>query len=186
MNATAAAAHTLRLPAAFLPAVRRALAQDRSPMDAATLLRQVGYDSGAGFHAALEERVAWERPGATVGTLPDGEFWAEFAAFWSDAGWGTVRHVQMHPGVGALECEGWAEAAAAREAGDGFCHLTTGIFADMLGRLAGGDVAVMEVECEAAGADRCRFLFGGPAALGAVYQEMAEGHGVELAVARLG
>lgn len=186
MNATAAAALGLRLPAAFLPAVRRALAQDRSPLEAATLLRQVGYDSGGGFFAALEERVAWERPGASLGTLPEGEFWAEFSAFWHDAGWGTVRHVQLHAGVAALECEGWAEAAAAREAGDRFCHLTVGIFADLLGRLAGGDVAVMEVECEAADADRCRFLFGGPAALGAVYEGMAQGLGTDEAVARLG
>ncbi|HEV2150415.1 MAG TPA: V4R domain-containing protein [Longimicrobiaceae bacterium] len=186
MNATLATAHTLRLPAAFLPALRRALAQDRSPAEAATRLRQLGYDSGAGFYAALEERVAWQRPGATVGTLPDGEFWPEFAAFWEDAGWGTMRHAQIHPGVGALECEGWAEAAAAREAGDGYCHLTTGILADVLGRLAGGDVAVMEVECESAGADRCRFLFGSPAALGAVYEGMAQGLGADDAVARLG
>ncbi|HEX2190496.1 MAG TPA: V4R domain-containing protein [Longimicrobiaceae bacterium] len=186
MNATATAAHGLRLPAAFLPAVRRALAQDRSPLEAATLLRQVGYDSGAGFHAALEERIAWERPGATLGTLPEGEFWPEFSAFWQDAGWGTVRHVQLHPGVAALECDGWAEAAAAREAGDRFCHLTTGIFADLLGRLAGSDVAVMEVECEADGGDRCRFLFGGPAALAAVYEGMSQGMGAGEAVARLG
>lgn len=186
MNATATAAHSVRLPVAFLPAVRRALAQGRSHVEAATLLRQVGYDSGAGFLAALEERVAWQRPGATLGTLPDGEFWPEFAAFWEDAGWGTVRHVQLHPGVGALECEGWVEAVAAREADDGYCHITTGIFADVLGRLAGGDVAVMEVECEAAGGDRCRFLFGGPAALGAVYEGVAQGLATDDAVARLG
>lgn len=186
MNATLTAAHTVRFPAAFLPALRRTLAQGRSPVEAATLLRQLGYDAGAGFYAALEERIAWQRPGATLGTLPDGEFWPEFSAFWEDAGWGTVRHEQLHPGVGALECEGWAEVAAAREAGDAYCHLTTGIFADVLGRLAGGEVAVMEVECEAAGGDRCRFLFGGAAALGAVYEGMTQGLGAGDAVARLG
>lgn len=186
MNTVSAAALTLRIPAAFLSALRRTLARDRSPVESATLLRQLGYDSGAAFYAALEERVAWDRPGASVGTLPAGEFWPEFSAFWEDAGWGTVRHVQAHPGVGALECEGWAEAAAAREAGDAYCHFTTGVFADVLGRLAGGEVAVMEVECEGAGADRCRFLFGSPAALGAVYEGLAQGLGEPEAVARLG
>jgi len=184
MNAIAA--QTLRIPAALLPALRRALAQERSQEAAATLLRQVGYDSGEGFHAALEERIAWQRPGASIGTLPEGEFWAEFSAFWEEAGWGTVRHVQLHPGVAALECEGWAEAVAAREAGESFCHLTTGILSDVLGRLAGSDVAVMEVECESAGAASCRFLFGGPAVLGAVYDEMASGLGVDEALSRLG
>ncbi|HEX2093219.1 MAG TPA: 4-vinyl reductase [Longimicrobiaceae bacterium] len=186
MSTAAPTTPFVRLPGAFLPTVRRALAQGRDPMEAAVLLRQVGYDSGEGFYAALEHRIAWERPGASIGTLPDDEFWPEFAAFWDEIGWGTVRHEPLHPGVGALECTGWTEATSARESGEQFCHLTTGVFTHLLSRLAGGDVAVMEVECEAAGSDRCRFLFGSPAALGSVYEGMTQGLSPEDAVARLG
>lgn len=182
---TTAAAHLVHLPAGFLAAVRRALAQGRSPVEAATLLRQAGYESGGGFFDALEHRVAWERPGATIGTLPEGEFWPEFSAFWEALGWGTVRHEQLHPGVGALDCAGWAESAGL-ETGQLSCHFTTGALADLLSRLAGSDVAVMEVECRAAGHERCRFLFGGAAALGGVYEGMTQGLPYGDAVARLG
>ena len=186
MNSIATGAQLVRLPAGFLAAVRGALSRGRDPVEAAVLLRQLGYESGDAFYDALEHRIAWERPGATIGTLPEGEFWPELAAFWEELGWGTVRHEQLHPGVGALECTGWTEAASAREAGEQFCHLTTGVLAHLLSRLAGSDVAVLEVQCGAGGSERCRFLVGGPAALGGVYEAMTQGLSPADAVARLG
>lgn len=186
MNTTAIGAQPVRLPAAFLPAMLRTLAQGRSPLDAATLLRQMGYETGEAFHDALEEWIGERLPGRSPESLGADDFWEAFAGFWADFGWGTVRHVQLHPGVGALDCTDWIEAGAAGEAGHSGCHLTTGIFADLLGRVAGGDVAVMEVECASTGGGRCRFLFGGPEVLGTVYTGMTEGVPYDQAVARLG
>ncbi|MBV9773633.1 MAG: hypothetical protein JO040_06765 [Gemmatimonadetes bacterium] len=186
MNTTAIGAQLVRLPAPFLPAMLRALAHGRSPMDAATLLRQMGYETGEAFHAALEEWLAGRGPAGSSDSLGADEFWDAFAGFWAENGWGTVRHVQLHPGIGALDCTDWIEAQAAAEAGQSGCHLTTGIFADLLGRIAGGDVAVMEVECASAGGERCRFLFGGTEALGGVYTGMTEGLSYDQALAHLG
>lgn len=186
MNTIAAGAQLVQLPTAFLPALRSALAQGRSPVEAATLLRQVGYGTGEAFHAALEEWLARESGADAADQLSAGEFWSAFGRFWESLGWGTVRHVQLHPGIGALDCTGWVEADSAGDAGQPSCHLTTGILAELLSRIAGGEVAVMEVECRAADDERCRFLFGGATALGAVYQGMTEGLSYTEALQRLG
>lgn len=184
MNAIIAAAPTLRLPTLFLSALRRALAGGRSPVEAATLLRQVGYESGEAFHAALEDHLAREG-GAAPDALPAEEFWSAFGRLWEEMGWGTLRHVQLHPGVGALDASDWAEAKGEEREHPG-CHFTTGVLADLLSRVAGSEVAVMEVECRAAGDGRCRFLFGGVEALGEVYRGMTEGLPYAEAVERLG
>jgi hypothetical protein len=55
------------------------------------------------------------------------------------------------------------------------CHITTGLFADLFGRVAGSAVAVLEVECRSAGHPRCRFLVGSPEVMDAVYEEMVRG-----------
>lgn len=185
MSATAAGTQLLTLPAGFLPAFRRALEQGRDPLEAAVLLRQVGYETGESFHAALEEWLSREG-GDVPGGLPPEEFWSAFGRFWESLGWGTVRHVQLHPGIAALDCEGWVEADSAGATGQPVCHVTTGVLADLLGRLAGSGVAVMEVECRSAGDQRCRFLFGGEAALGEVYRGMTEGLPYPDALSRLG
>jgi hypothetical protein len=49
------------------------------------------------------------------------------------------------------------------------CHFTTGVLANILGRAADGEVAVLEVECRSRGDQRCRFLFGGADAVYSVY-----------------
>ena len=55
------------------------------------------------------------------------------------------------------------------------CHLTTGMFADLFGRVAGAPVAVLEVECRSTGAPRCRFLVGSPAVMEQIYDDMGRG-----------
>lgn len=173
MNATATGAQLVRLPADFLAALRRALAAGRSPLEAATLLRQTGYETGPSLHAALKARLAEER--GEAGSLSSAEFWEAFGAFWESLGWGGVRHEPLHPGVAALDSADWAEADAGGHTGHPSCHFTTGVLAEVLSRIAGEDVAVLEVECRSAGDGRCRFLFGGEAALGEVYGRMAAG-----------
>ena len=64
------------------------------------------------------------------------------------------------------------------------CHLTTGMFADFFGRLAGTPLAVMEVECRSMGTQRCRFLIGGAEVMQQVYDQMAEGVSYEEAASR--
>jgi hypothetical protein len=49
------------------------------------------------------------------------------------------------------------------------------MLADFFGRVAGGVVGVMEVECQSRGDARCRFLVGSPETLQTMYERMAQG-----------
>jgi hypothetical protein len=49
------------------------------------------------------------------------------------------------------------------------------MLADFLGRMAQGQVAVMEVECRTRGDSRCRFLVGAPDSLSVLYDRMSHG-----------
>jgi hypothetical protein len=55
------------------------------------------------------------------------------------------------------------------------CYLSSGMFADFFGRLAGAPLAVMEVECRSMGSERCRFLLGSSETMQHVYDGMTQG-----------
>jgi hypothetical protein len=57
------------------------------------------------------------------------------------------------------------------------------MFADFFGRVADAPLAVMEVECRSAGAERCRFLLGSTEVMQQVYEEMSQGVAYDEAVA---
>lgn len=180
MNATATEARFLEVPAELLSSVRRALASDRAPLETVTLLRQVGYELGDSVFERLSATMRRDYGAADAAALDPTEFWRSAGTFFADLGWGTVRHADRHPGVGAVELEGWIESGA--EGGPPGCHLSTGIFAALLGRLAGAEVVVMEVP---AGPGRSTLLFGGGEALGAVYEQLAGGASLDDALASL-
>ena len=92
-----------------------------------------------------------------------------------------MEHSRPHPGVGALDLVDWIESSAG--GGPPGAHISTGIFTDLLGKLAGAPVVVMEVP---GGAGRTRLLFGSGETLGAVYQAIAGGATADEAIARLG
>ena len=168
----------------MVPALRGALAENRSAAETAGLLRQVGY----AFGAALEpEFTRWlgEQERAPAVELPASEFWQALNEFFQASGWGSLRHSQLHPGVAVLDSPDWIEAENPGEMPVFGCHLAEGIFADVLGRVAGAPIAVLEVECRSRGAERCRHLFGGQAALDAVFGNMQAGHSYSEAVSRL-
>lgn len=173
MNTATAEPRWLRLPATVVRALPRALAEGRSAEDAALLLRELGYQAGEPLGAALARTAA---DGADEpGELPAEEFWRALAALFAEAGWGTLRYEPLHPGVGALVADDWAEAEPEGGAAHPTCHFSTGLLAGLLGRAAGGEVAVLEVECRSRGDDVCRFLFGAPDALDALYRRAADG-----------
>lgn len=184
MNAIADDARFVRFPAELIASVRRILAEGREPVEAVTMLRQVGYDTGSAVHEGVRERVARNAPGVAPEAVHPDQFWTAASEFFRDLGWGSVRHVTLHPAVGALELSDWIEAAPDAGPMPAGCHLTTGIFTDLLSRVAGADVAVMEIPME--GQRSSRLLFGSHEALGTVYGHMQSGLPVEQAVERLG
>jgi predicted hydrocarbon binding protein len=176
--------HLVRVPAAALEAIGRVLAEDRSGEEAAILLRRMGLESGGAFHALFR---GWLADGEGESPEPEDleaeRFWERFAAFFSQLGWGRLEHEQVHPGVIALSSPNWSEAAQSRS--EPGCHFSTGLIAEMLQRVAGTDLAALEVECRGSGAAACRFLIGAPAALEAVYRRLRDGTGYEEAIGSL-
>jgi len=174
MNATATTDRFVQVPAGLISSLRRALANDRQPLEAVNLLRQVGYEVGEAVSQSL------------TGRLGDGEvdvdrFWSGVSDYFQELGWGRVEHRRLHPGVGALDLVDWLEAGS--DGGPAGCHVSTGFFTDLLGRVAGAGVVVMEVPAEQPG--RSRLLFGSGETLGAVYQSLATGATLDDALARL-
>ncbi|HSJ08881.1 MAG TPA: 4-vinyl reductase [Longimicrobiales bacterium] len=168
----------LTLPAASIAALRHALATSVGEAAAADALRAAGHAAGDSLFRILAG------DGDAAG-MPASQFWSGVSRLFSSRGWGQLSFSQVHPGVGALDAGDWAEAATAT-ADQPSCHFTTGMLANLIGRTANAEIAVLEVECRSRGDARCRFLFGGPDALDGVYQSVAAGAATEAALTRLG
>jgi hypothetical protein len=190
----------LAMPIASLAALRRALAAEVGPDAAARALLLAGHAAGDALYAALASRAAQGEsadlspadagtdapdPGASLAQVPQSVFWHHFADLFATRGWGRIAHEAVHGGVGSLESPDWAEADPTTGELRPSCFFTTGLLANLLGRVAGQEVAVLEVECRSRGDLRCRFLFGGAAALDSVYAALSEGRTVEEALAAL-
>ena len=176
-TATATELKFVQIPAGMISSMRRALASDREPLDAVNLLRQVGYEAGEAVHAALAGHLAG---GGDARELDAERFWQGVSDYFERIGWGRVEHRRLHPGVGALDLVDWIEAGS--DGGPAGCHLSTGFFTDLLGRVAGAGVVVMEVPAEPG---RSRLLFGSGETLGEVYQSLASGASLDEALGRL-
>jgi uncharacterized protein len=174
----------LRISAATLPALHRAFADGRDARDAVRVARQYGFESGPAFHEALVEWAS-DDSATPLAELSPERFWELVATFFSSVGWGELRYEQLHDGVGSLSSRDWAEAQPDSGASHPACHVTTGILAELLARVAGTDLAVLEVQCRSRGDEICRFLIGGPEALGVVYEELRQGNTLESAIQRL-
>jgi hypothetical protein len=170
-------ARFVQVPAGLISSMRRALANDRQPLEAVNLLRQVGYEVGEAVHQSLSGRLAG---GGDARGLDADAFWEGVSGYFQEMGWGRVEHRRLHPGVGALDLVDWIEAGS--DGGPAGCHLSTGFFTDLLGRVAGDGVVVMEVPAEAG---RSRLLFGSGETLGAVYQSLADGLSLDVALNRI-
>jgi predicted hydrocarbon binding protein len=170
----------LVMPVAALTALRGALITAVGDDAAADALRAAGYAAGNAFHATLTAGAD------DAGAVSADQFWSSFATLFASRGWGRIRFSEAHPGVGSLESSDWTEGATDDDAQRPACHFTTGLFANLLGKVAGADVAVIEVECRARGDARCRFLFGGAEAVHAVYDRLTAGDAPDDAIAQIG
>lgn len=172
-----AATRDIQLPAQSILAIRRALARQTDAATAIGALQEAGNSAGD----ALFDRL--DHGADELGDTPLETFWNRLAAVFRELGWGTVEHQSPHPGVGALVARDWFEIEEG--ARNPSCPFTTGVLANILGRAAGGEVAVLQVACEDH-APRCvRFLFGAPEVLDRLYSGLREGRDVEAGLAAL-
>ena len=176
MNRSAGRFADVAIPAAALASLRAALAQQTGADGAARALQQAG--SAAGdviFHALAPE----------LNDVPADRYFQRIAQFFASRGWGTLQHDATHPGIASLTATHWAEASAGADEPRPSCFFTTGMLANLLGQTAGADVAVIETECRSHGDARCRFLYGSPEALDALYDHIAAGSNAEDALSQL-
>jgi predicted hydrocarbon binding protein len=171
----------LALTHASLASLRSALLRDSGP-DAAVCLQEAGYAGGDALWSALSHWLS-ERSEEPIEQLDLRIFEARASEFFRDAGWGSIAIGALGDTVATLDSNDWGEADPASGIDHPCCHLTTGMFADLFGRLAGAPVAVLEVECRSVGAERCRFLVGNPQVMEQIYDEMSRGLAYEEAVA---
>lgn len=160
-----------------LTALRGALFRDLGANGAA-YLQEAGYAGGAALFDAFERWLSRNGFGEAH-SLPAEEFGRRATEFFRDAGWGSIEMGTIGHGVATLDSTDWSEAEPAAPLEFPGCHVSTGMFADFFGRLAGTPLAVMEVECRSMGAPRCRFLVAGMEVMQFVYDEMARGVGYE-------
>lgn len=185
MQKPAARPDELALPVNSLAALRNALEGQVGADIAADALRHSGHAAGDALIARLAQNGD---PDANnheqLRGVTGDTFWRRLSQLFATRGWGTLTHDTPHPGIGSLESTNWVEAvpgSATRPS----CYFTTGMLANLLGHAAGGDVAVLEAECRSRGDAHCRFLFGSPAALDALYTKLRSGEDVQESIAAL-
>lgn len=172
---------TVLLPVAFLGALRAAVESQTAhpgavaPIDA---IRDVGYRTGQGLFAQFG-RWLRDRGDAPPEALPQDRFMVLVELFFVETGWGGLAALPLSEAVLALDSSDWAEGVG----GGSGCHLSTGMLAGFFGSLSEAPLAVLEVECRAAGAGRCRFLLGSLEVLGAVHAGITAGQPYLTAVA---
>lgn len=162
------------LPRGILTTLRRALERVLGDQTA-PLLQEAGFSSGdqlyESFAQWLQTTTDVEEPqGLAAEAL--GEVMSRFFAA---NGWGQLSIERVGPAALCITASSWAESTGDGDAEIPSCHLTTGMLAAFLGRLADDVVAVMEVECRSRGDQGCRFLAGAPETLQAVFEGMSQG-----------
>lgn len=169
---------------------RKALTRFRTILDrqgtgqTAAILREAGFAAGEGVYHALVEYATKHFHTTDPSGIDRRHLGELLSGFLLESGWGSCAIEPLAEGVIAVDAAEWAES----EPGDSTypsCHISTGILADLLSRLGGVPLAVMEVECRSKGDLRCRFLVGGADTLNAIYELMTQGTGYSNAVASL-
>jgi predicted hydrocarbon binding protein len=160
--------------------LRNALMRDMG-YAAAGYLQEAGY---AGGGALFEGFRGWllARDGRSPDELTVSDFQAMASDFFQECGWGSLVVGDLHDTVATLDSADWGEATPGAGLEQASCHFSAGMFSDFFGRLSEAPLAVMEVECRSAGAERCRFLLGSTEVMEHVYNAMSSGESYQDAV----
>ena len=139
-----------------------------------SVLQESGYAAGEGVYAALctwlGTHAGTEDPSELDATL----FAGALSDFFQASGWGHLTIAPLGGAALALDSSDWIEAEP-DTAQIPMCFFSSGMLADLMGRVSGEQVAVMEVECRSRGDSICRFLSASPATLQQVYERMSAG-----------
>jgi len=162
------------LPSGILPTLRHSLERVLGDQ-AAPLLQEAGFTSGEEVYEAFAEWLTSSLDIREPEGLAADALGEVMSRFFTAHGWGDLSLERLGPAALCLSAPAWAESSGDGEAEIPSCHVTTGMMAAFLGRLADDVVAVMEVECRSRGDSACRFLIGAPETLQAVFEGMSQG-----------
>lgn len=173
--AVSADVHCVKIGKRALHQLRVALERETGPQ-ATLVLREAGFAGGEALYHAFTQWTN-ERYGLGSPQDLDVKFLTEaLSGFFKDSGWGDVATTNLSSSIMAFDSPDWAEAESG-SAEYPSCHFSTGMLADFFTRIAGTQMAVMEVECRSHGDPHCRYLVGGPDALTYVFERMSQGVG---------
>ena len=170
----------ITVPAWIFRALRDELVRDIGKLSSTKVLQQVGYRTGSSASVAFRAGL-----NGTVLEMMQSTFWKRLVEFFSCRGWGTFVVDLDHPGLGFLTSEDWAEAVTDEVDRNASCCFSTGFLSGLLSELAGGPVAVLEVDCRARGDEQCCFAFGSEVAIHDLYGRLLDGTNLEGALAAL-
>lgn len=157
-----------------LHALRHVIAQLQLT-ESAVSLQEAGYTAGDDLYAAFRRWLPDYADIQDPADIDSARLGDVLSDFFKTLGWGTVSMEQIGKAGIAVDSLEWAEAEPGANAERPCCYLSAGMLASFLGKLAGTDVAVMEVECRSCNDARCRFLAGSTETLQAVYESIAAG-----------
>jgi hypothetical protein len=172
------AAHPPTFPGLTLDDLSRILREgqeDPGKSPSTSALQRAGFAAGEGLFREFAAGI----PGKDPASLAGERFWEVLARFFERRGWGRISQSRIHPGMGLLTAWDWAEARNAEPGhgggGTSGCPISTGMLARVLGEVANGPVAVLQVACPSRGDDACQFLFGHEDAVRRSYDLLQDG-----------
>jgi predicted hydrocarbon binding protein len=171
---------SVAIPVAVLTELRSALRREAGPLGATHALHAAGFAAGEPMYERFAARIDGDP--ASLGEL---RFWEEASRFFEEEGWGSFEHERVHSGLGILRAPDWAEANPKGDESQPGCAFSSGMLACVLGKVAGGPVAVLEVRCRSRNDDHCGFLFGSESAIHDVYGLLLDGIPLESVLSRL-
>lgn len=161
------------MPRSALALLRETLLREGGPA-AASFLQESGYAGGETVSVAFE-RWLTTKGHASMSSLDVDSFADLVSEYFNELGWGPLAITRLNDAVAALDSSDWWESEPDANMDHPGCHISTGLLADLLGRVSGQPLAVLEVECRSMGSPHCRFLTGSAEALERVYERMVRG-----------
>ena len=180
MDAKNGSVREIAVPVSVFGSLRSELEKEAGTLPTVHALHHVGYRAGTQAATAFSKLS-----GGDVFSSSGDSFWARLADFFGKRGWGMLNHEAAHAGVGLLSSSDWAEASMDEIDPNASCCFSTGFLSGLLSELAGGPVAVLEVECRTRGETACRFAFGSETAIHDLYGFLLDGGDLDGALASL-
>ena len=180
MGTSGADRREVAVPVSVLVSLRTELEREAGTLEAVHALHRAGYAAGMAAAASLHAEAGGD---AFAGS--ERGFWPRLQRYFTQRGWGTLAHRTPHQAIGVLSSTDWAEASTAQVDPDASCCFSTGFLSGLLSQLAGGPVAVLEIECRSRGGASCDFAFGSEGAVHELYGRLLEGSDVDGALAAL-